>query len=307
MANLKSNDDVSLALTLFEITGYQCEFSCILICIGLDFDKTCFWQQVCEGWYRLEVVGPLRPSKGQTDAYRWVGLASKLNNCPCCICIFTHYIRYEVVIMTNQGAVSLKSDSKTLKIDRKRLAEFKSKVTSVMDQLDIPISVYAATDKDKFRKPRVGMWKEMLDDQDLDEGCLDLSNSIFVGDAGGRQGTHRHPKDHSCSDRYVLDYESNQLKSILWVAATLPPISVLLSRHQKSFSSTILQKLLHEILNLAITLLLVQVRTSNIAHCRHSHGRLQHLSKRRIFLKSFYYVAARQQGNPPSTGTFYNL
>jgi DNA 3'-phosphatase len=110
--------------------------------------------------------------------------------------------RYQVVILSNQGAISLKSDPKTVKADQKSLSNFKARVTSVFRQLDMPVSIYAATDKDDFRKPRVGMWKEMLEDYDLDilEG-IDLVGSFFVGDAGGRQAAKGHVKDFSCSDR----------------------------------------------------------------------------------------------------------
>ncbi|KAL1998240.1 hypothetical protein VTN02DRAFT_6553 [Thermoascus thermophilus] len=70
-----------------------------------------------------------------------------------------------------------------------------------MRQLDVPMSIYAATQYDEYRKPRVGMWREVLDDYDLDDGeGVDLQGSFFVGDAAGRPG------DHSCSDR---DFAAN--------------------------------------------------------------------------------------------------
>jgi len=76
-----------------------------------------------------------------------------------------------------------------------------------MRQLDIPLSLYAATQHDEYRKPRVGMWREFLDDYDLDVDVdkainigVDLEESFFVGDAAGRKG------DHSCVDR---DFASN--------------------------------------------------------------------------------------------------
>lgn len=66
----------------------------------------------------------------------------------------------------------------------------------MMRQLDVPMSIYAATQYDEYRKPRMAMWKEFLDDYDLDVGeGVDLQGSFFVGDAAGRPG------DHSCSDR----------------------------------------------------------------------------------------------------------
>jgi len=72
----------------------------------------------------------------------------------------------------------------------------------VFRQLYIPLSIYAATDKDEYRKPRVGMWREMLEDYDLDTlDGVDLTCSFFVGDAAGREATKAHVKDFSCSDR----------------------------------------------------------------------------------------------------------
>lgn len=97
----------------------------------------------------------------------------------------------------------MRTDSKTLKSDQKSLSNFKTRVSSVFKQLDLPISIYAATAKDEFRKPRVGMWKEMLDDYDLDvNDGPDLTASFFVGDAGGREAAQGRVKDFSSSDRY---------------------------------------------------------------------------------------------------------
>jgi len=53
------------------------------------------------------------------------------------------------------------------------------------------------------------MWKEVCDDYDISETDVDLENSIFVGDAGGRtaglgkgpDGVKAAAKDFSCSDR----------------------------------------------------------------------------------------------------------
>lgn len=97
--------------------------------------------------------------------------------------------------MTNQKKISIQKELKAGRSDSKSLANFKEKVSAIMRQLDIPMSVYAATEDDENRKPRLGMWKEFLDDYDLDADGVDLPNSLFVGDAAGR------PKDHSSSDR----------------------------------------------------------------------------------------------------------
>ena len=116
-----------------------------------------------------------------------------------------HEAGFLLTIVSNQGGISLKPDPKTVKSDQKRLADFKTKVSAVLTQLDLPISVYAATSRDQYRKPRVGMWREIVDDYDLDSACaVDIDNSIFVGDAGGREAEFKGAvKDHSCVDRYV--------------------------------------------------------------------------------------------------------
>lgn len=46
------------------------------------------------------------------------------------------------------------------------------------------------------------MWKELLEDLDLDEDeGPDLKCSFFVGDAGGRSAMANAKADHACSDR----------------------------------------------------------------------------------------------------------
>ena len=107
-------------------------------------------------------------------------------------------------MLSNQAGLTLANDPKAPKSDQKRLSDFKVKANAVLNQLDLPISLYAATGKDFYRKPRGGMWKELCDDYDLqDAESIDLSNSIFVGDAGGRTGSTKGGvgKDFSCSDR----------------------------------------------------------------------------------------------------------
>lgn len=114
--------------------------------------------------------------------------------------------RYQIVIFTNQGGISLGADRKTIKGDLKRLKNFKEKISIILRHLDLPIRVYAATNKDKYRKPRRGMWEQMLEDCRLEnKTSVDLGGSYFVGDAAGRGETGRYAADHSCSDRYPSD------------------------------------------------------------------------------------------------------
>lgn len=108
-----------------------------------------------------------------------------------------------VVVISNQGAVKLHPDPKTLKGDMKSLNQFKGKVTSVLSRLDLPIVLFAATAHDTYRKPRAGMWQLLLNDLNLSEADIDHEQSIFVGDAAGRDGDKSQGvrKDHSSSDR----------------------------------------------------------------------------------------------------------
>ncbi|KAL4930633.1 putative DNA 3'-phosphatase Tpp1 [Aspergillus undulatus] len=100
---------------------------------------------------------------------------------------------YHVTIMSNQKAISLKKDKKG--DDSKSLTNFKDRVSAVMRELEIPLSVYAATEDNDYRKPRAGMWREFIDDHDFDVMGIKTSESVFVGDAAGR------PTDHSSVDR----------------------------------------------------------------------------------------------------------
>ncbi|KAK3689081.1 polynucleotide kinase 3 phosphatase-domain-containing protein [Podospora appendiculata] len=114
---------------------------------------------------------------------------------------------YQIVIFTNQGGLTLHPDpkAKTPKTIQARLPSFKQKCSTILAQLDLSITLYAATGKDIFRKPRPGMWNELKDDYNLAEDDIDRENSIFVGDAGGRmaelRGGKSVPKDFSCADR----------------------------------------------------------------------------------------------------------
>ncbi|WQF81246.1 Putative HAD-superfamily hydrolase,subfamily IIIA, polynucleotide kinase 3 phosphatase [Colletotrichum destructivum] len=113
---------------------------------------------------------------------------------------------YRIVVLSNQAGLVLHADpkAKTPKSTKDRVSAFKQKVNAVLTQLDIPTTIYAATEKDIYRKPRPGMWKELCDDYDLVDQ-VDLKQSIFVGDAGGRIAASKTAKDFSCSDRNFAD------------------------------------------------------------------------------------------------------
>ena len=109
---------------------------------------------------------------------------------------------YLVAIFTNQGNISLKPDPKSLKKDTLSLTNLKEQMVVILRQLDLPISIYGATSHDRYRKPRVGMWEELLEDYDLQsDGAVDMENSFYVGDAGGRSKTDKRKKDFATTDR----------------------------------------------------------------------------------------------------------
>ena len=111
---------------------------------------------------------------------------------------------FSIAVLTNQGSVAIKENPKMIKADQRSLAAFKSRVTSIFNQLDFPLTLLAACARDLYRKPRTGMWTELLEDLGLDEGDgPDLQCSFFVGDAGGRAARNGAKADHACSDRYA--------------------------------------------------------------------------------------------------------
>ncbi|KAJ9607950.1 DNA kinase/phosphatase Pnk1 [Cladophialophora chaetospira] len=113
-----------------------------------------------------------------------------------------HNEGYLIIILSNQSTISLKDNKKSLQKDMASVVNFKSQLSAILQQLDFPLSVYAATSLDKYRKPRIGMWEEVLDDYDLQaEGAVDMANSFYIGDAAGREKTDKRRKDHATSDR----------------------------------------------------------------------------------------------------------
>ncbi|KAK9247503.1 polynucleotide kinase 3 phosphatase-domain-containing protein [Lipomyces tetrasporus] len=123
-----------------------------------------------------------------------------------------------LVIFSNQSGIALapkgsKSKRARTQVDETttRLWQFKAKLMAIMKPLGLPCYVIAATAKDEFRKPQVGMWRLVREaherhlqhrlkqesnnvDRPLDVE-LDTEHSFFVGDAAGRRG------DHSSGDK----------------------------------------------------------------------------------------------------------
>ncbi|KAK9455356.1 polynucleotide kinase 3 phosphatase-domain-containing protein, partial [Dipodascopsis uninucleata] len=123
-------------------------------------------------------------------------------------------------IFTNQSGVKLaikpkKSSNKRIKLEHDprpqigvRAIQFKQKLEEILQALELPCYVIAATGKDEFRKPNSGMWNMIRSVHEIHHQLhgaassteksermdnhgvhieLDTQNSIFVGDAAGRK------------------------------------------------------------------------------------------------------------------------
>ncbi|KAI0781271.1 PNK3P-domain-containing protein [Trametes elegans] len=92
---------------------------------------------------------------------------------------------YSIVIITNQA---LRTQA--------LINEWKKKIPLIANALsDVSFRLFAATEKDGYRKPIPGMWYELERIFAQDSVSIDLAASYFIGDAAGR------PHDHSSTDR----------------------------------------------------------------------------------------------------------
>lgn len=99
--------------------------------------------------------------------------------------------------MSNQKQIAIQSKNSKKAAndpqtgDSKSLSNFKQRASAILTALNLsPLSIYAATENDEFRKPRLGMWHEFLKDYNLEPARVDLTQSFFVGDAAGRENDH---------------------------------------------------------------------------------------------------------------------
>ncbi|GFN89813.1 bifunctional polynucleotide phosphatase/kinase, partial [Plakobranchus ocellatus] len=100
---------------------------------------------------------------------------------------------FKIVFFTNQLGVA---KGKT-KVD-----DLKGKVENVVRKLQVPIQVFIATHEGKNRKPCDGMWETLCKTYNSGKE-VDLTKSVYVGDAAGREKdwAPKKKKDFSCSDR----------------------------------------------------------------------------------------------------------
>ncbi|KAI0713316.1 PNK3P-domain-containing protein [Earliella scabrosa] len=119
------------------------------------------------------------PKKGAPPKFEWwrKSVPNKLRQ--------VHEDGYSIVIITNQAL-------RTTAL----INDWKKKIPLIAAALeDVPFRIFAATEKDGYRKPIPGMWYELERIFAQDNVQIDVAGSFFVGDAAGRKG------DHSSTDR----------------------------------------------------------------------------------------------------------
>ncbi|VDK78596.1 unnamed protein product, partial [Cylicostephanus goldi] len=99
------------------------------------------------------------------------------------------------------------------------------------------IQAFVSIGDGEYRKPCTGMWKELLEANG--EVDVDVSKSLYVGDAAGRHKTKTRPKkDHSCADRFFAmnvgvkfytpeEFFLNQKTSEPWGPPAFDPVAYL--------------------------------------------------------------------------------
>ncbi|BEJ10832.1 hypothetical protein CspHIS471_0102540 [Cutaneotrichosporon sp. HIS471] len=96
-----------------------------------------------------------------------------------------------VIVLSNQN------------LNGRVLRDWKEKIRMIAHEIDdVPIRVFAALDRDKYRKPNIGMLEYVLRMYAERGWDVDLRKSFFVGDAAGRAGDH-------CSDDRNMAHNAN--------------------------------------------------------------------------------------------------
>ena len=82
------------------------------------------------------------------------------------------------------------------------IKELQDKYEDIINSLDIPVQIFISTGNDHYRKPGPLMW-EFMEKNCNGRVSIELSSSLYVGDAAGRNKDwiKGKPKDFSCSDR----------------------------------------------------------------------------------------------------------
>jgi len=115
------------------------------------------------------LIKPKSGNKFPKDSNDWVlldGVKKKLTD------LYTK--DYKIVIFTNQASSSFD------------ITEFEKKIKAISTLLDLPLQLFGCTDYGYCRKPSVGMW--WLLTQNNENIPIDMEKSFYVGDAAGRKG-----------------------------------------------------------------------------------------------------------------------
>ncbi|KAJ0176659.1 hypothetical protein K1T71_007838 [Dendrolimus kikuchii] len=104
---------------------------------------------------------------------------------------------FKVVLLSNQAPIGN---------GRVKIEDFKKKIESIIDKIGIPIQAYIATGKGIYRKPAIGMWK-VLSEQNNDSIEINMNESFYCGDAAGRVANWApgKKKDHSMADKLMAE------------------------------------------------------------------------------------------------------
>lgn len=98
---------------------------------------------------------------------------------------------YSIIFISNQAGLKTGED----------ISGWTTKIDNVQQLLNIPISVYASTGKDMYRKPLPTFWNIISDSYKGSKVKLDKKNSYYCGDAAGRAGDAAgRAGDHSDTD-----------------------------------------------------------------------------------------------------------
>ena len=165
-----------------------------------------------------------------------------------------HNSGWKVVIFTNQNGISTGNQS---------AAEIKGKILDIIKDCGVPMSAFIASADDLYRKPATHGWQFMIDK--CNGGIqVDLTQSIYVGDAAGRPAMwdgsaatkvrtqarrhsaithliipHVRTRTTTHTRRFVLPFRLRCCRRISRaVIASLLSTSAWLSRHPRNISST---------------------------------------------------------------------
>jgi len=133
----------------------------------------------------IETKSGVRFAKTATDwMFKFPCIKNKLRK--------LYQAKYSIVIFTNQAGISCNRTNPNVLF---------KKIQLIQEELNIPIEVFIATEKDTFRKPCIGMWN-ILHKMHRSKST-DYTESFYIGDAAGRSKGWKPgaKRDFSVSDR----------------------------------------------------------------------------------------------------------